>query len=124
LKIVRSQKKFFLAPKATTLWPTLQHIFSRNVYIFSDVGGVLSIVCEYIGHENLAPASKVDVTSSYSSNFLPPKVHDNAWGLTNGGAPGMFVCLFVFTRPGGTHDRCFQPVTRFLSSLGQNPPVP
>jgi hypothetical protein len=34
------------------------------------------------------------------------------------------VCLFVFTRPGGTHDRCFQPVTRFLPSLGQNPPVP
>jgi hypothetical protein len=32
------------------------------------------------------------------------------------------VCLFVFTRPGGTHDRCFQPVTRFLPSLGQNPP--
>jgi hypothetical protein len=35
-----------------------------------------------------------------------------------------YVCLFVFTRPGGTHDRCFQPVTRFLPSLGQNPPVP
>jgi hypothetical protein len=34
-----------------------------------------------------------------------------------------FSCLlFVFTRPGGTHDRCFQPVTRFLPSLGQNPP--
>jgi hypothetical protein len=32
------------------------------------------------------------------------------------------VCLFVFTRPGGTHDRCFQPVTRFLPSLGQKPP--
>jgi hypothetical protein len=32
------------------------------------------------------------------------------------------VCLFVFTRPGLTHDRCFQPVTRFLPSLGQNPP--
>jgi hypothetical protein len=34
----------------------------------------------------------------------------------------LLVCLFVFTRPGGTHDRCFQPVTRFLPSLGQNPP--
>jgi hypothetical protein len=34
----------------------------------------------------------------------------------------IIVCLFVFTRPGGTHDRCFQPVTRFLPSLGQNPP--
>jgi hypothetical protein len=32
--------------------------------------------------------------------------------------------VVVFTRPGGTHDRCFQPVTRFLPSLGQNPPVP
>jgi hypothetical protein len=33
-----------------------------------------------------------------------------------------YIRLFVFTRPGGTHDRCFQPVTRFLPSLGQNPP--
>jgi hypothetical protein len=31
------------------------------------------------------------------------------------------VCLFVFTRPGGTHDRCFQPVTRFLPSFGPEP---
>jgi hypothetical protein len=36
--------------------------------------------------------------------------------------PLYVVCLlFVFTHPGGTHDRCFQPVTRFLPSLGQNP---
>jgi hypothetical protein len=34
----------------------------------------------------------------------------------------VLVCLLVLTRPGGTHDRCFQPVTRFLPSLGQNPP--
>jgi hypothetical protein len=33
-----------------------------------------------------------------------------------------YSCLFVFTRLGGMHDRCFQPVTRFLPSLGQNPP--
>jgi hypothetical protein len=39
-----------------------------------------------------------------------------------GGLGPLVVCLFVLTRPGGTHDRCFQPVTRFLPSLGQNPP--
>jgi hypothetical protein len=55
-----------------------------------------------------------------------PKV---LWGLANSALgksqsslPASLVCLFVLTRPGGTHDRCFQPVTRFLPSLGQNPP--
>jgi hypothetical protein len=50
--------------------------------------------------------------------------HDNFGRLLSQTQSLLQSILFVFTRPGGTHDRCFQPVTHFLPSLGQNPPVP
>jgi hypothetical protein len=74
----------------------------------------------------------------YVETVLPDRSSCTTWLLNPDGCHGvvheheqtgvsfsnynMIVCLFVFTRPGGTHDRCFQPVTRFLPNLGQNPP--
>jgi polyribonucleotide 5'-hydroxyl-kinase len=94
----------------------------KPVYVELDVGQGSISVPGTIG------ATMIDKTEI---NFGGLGSHQNAplvyhYGHKTPGNPtfGLHVCLFVFTRPGGTHDRCFQPVTRFLPSLGQNPPVP